>query len=36
LETIKDCRRIYLGLAEFIDFIAREGRPRPPPEAKAA
>ncbi len=25
-------RRIYYWLAELIDFIAREGRPRPPPE----
>jgi hypothetical protein len=32
----RDLRRIYYCLAELIDFIAREGRPRPPPEAKAA
>ncbi|MEN9360794.1 MAG: hypothetical protein RL095_2329 [Verrucomicrobiota bacterium] len=29
----RDLRRIYYCLAEFIDFIVREGRPRPPPEA---
>ena len=28
----RDLRRIYYCLAELIDFIAREGRPRPPPE----
>jgi hypothetical protein len=29
-------RRIYYCLAELIDFIAREGRPRPPPEIPKA